>query len=140
MCLIFVVMGIELEKVCFLESQKLIIYGFCFFEIVKSYDVKQELLEFDIWKGSVNILKLGIEEVIWLMIFCGSVGSIMIDLEVFELLEVLIIEGEKIGIIKFMLNNEIVVIKFLIVLEIVEEGGLIKCLWYMIVLLVKSWF
>lgn len=140
MRLISVVMGTESEKARSSESQKLITYGFRFFETVKSYDAKQELLESDIWKGSANTLKLGTEEAIWLTIPRGSAGSITTDLEVPELLEAPITEGEKIGTIKLTLNNETVATKPLIALETVEEGGLIKRLWHMIVLLVKSWF
>lgn len=97
-------------------------------------------MESDIWKGSANTLKLGTEEAIWLTIPRGSAGSITTDLEVPELLEAPITEGEKIGTIKLTLNNETVATKPLIALETVEEGGLIKRLWHMIVLLVKSWF
>lgn len=37
MCLIVVVMGVESECVCKVESKKLLNYGFCFFEMIILY-------------------------------------------------------------------------------------------------------
>lgn len=34
MCLIFVVLGVFSDRVCFSESEKLLIWGFCFYEMV----------------------------------------------------------------------------------------------------------
>lgn len=140
MRLIAVVMGTQSIKARASESQKLITYGFRFYETVKSYDAKQELMASEIWKGSQNNVKLGTEEAIWLTIPRGSGGNLVTDLEVPEMLEAPVTEGQEIGTIKMTLNGTPVATKPLIALETVEEGGLFKRLWHWLLLMVKGWF
>ena len=140
MRLISVVMGTRSEKERAAESQKLITYGFRFYETVKSYDAQQELLQSEIWKGKSNTLKLGTEEAIWLTIPRGTAGDINAELEVPELLQAPITAGEQIGTLKLTLNGETIATKPLIALDSVEEGGLFKRLWHWILLMVKGLF
>ena len=140
MRLISVVMGTRSEKDRAAESQKLITYGFRFYETVKSYDARQELLTSEIWKGDSNQIEMGTEEAIWLTIPRGTADDITADIEVPELLMAPIVEGEKIGTIKLVLNGETVATKPLIALESVEEGGLFKRLWHWLVLMIKGLF
>ena len=140
MRLISVVMGTRSEKDRAAESQKLITYGFRFYETVKSYDAKQELLASEIWKGDSNSIKLGTEEAIWLTIPRGTADDITADIEVPELLMAPIAAGEKIGTIQLTLNGDTVATKPLIALESVEEGGLFKRLWHWLVLMIKGLF
>lgn len=140
MRLISVVMGTRSEKDRAAESQKLITYGFRFYETVKSYDAKQLLLDSEIWKGETNSIKLGTEEAILLTIPRGTAKDIAAELEVPELLQAPITEGDKIGTIKLTLNGETIATKPLIALETVEEGGLFKQLWHWFMLLIKGLF
>jgi D-alanyl-D-alanine carboxypeptidase (penicillin-binding protein 5/6) len=140
MRLISVVMGTRSEKDRAAETQKLITYGFRFYETVKSYDASQQLIESEIWKGDNNSIKLGTEEAIWLTIPRGTAGDINAELEVPELLQAPVIQGEKIGTIKLTLNGETLATKPLIALESVDEGGLFKRFWHWIVLMVKGLF
>ena len=140
MRLISVVMGTRSEKDRAAESQKLITYGFRFYETVKSYDAGQELLTSEIWKGNSNQIEMGTEEAIWLTIPRGTADDITADIEVPELLMAPISKGDKIGTIKLTLNGNTVATKPLIALESVEEGGLFKRLWHWLVLMVKGLF
>ncbi len=139
MRLISVVMGTKSEKDRAAESQKLITYGFRFFETLQSYSKNQELLNAEIWKGSADTIKLGTDQEVWLTIPRGSGDQIEAELEVPELLEAPIAQGEKIGTIKITLNGNTLATKPLIALDTVEQGGLFKRLWHWILLMVKGW-
>ncbi len=140
MRLISVVMGTKSEKDRAAESQKLITYGFRFFETVQSYSENQELVNSEIWKGETNTIKLGTEEAIWLTIPRGTANDIEAELEMPELLQAPISQGEKIGTIKLTLNGDTIATKPLIALETVEEGGLFKRIWHWLMLMIKGWF
>lgn len=138
MRLISVVMGTRSEKDRAAESQKLVTYGFRFYETVNSYAAQQELLNSEIWKGNKNQISLGTDEDIWLTIPRGTAKDITVDLEVPELLMAPVAQGEKVGTIKLTLNGETVATKPLVALESVEEGGLFKRFWHWLLLMFKS--
>ncbi len=139
MRLISVVMGTKSMKDRSAESQKLITYGFRFFETVKSYEAKQELIKPDIWKGQQNTISLGTDQAVWLTIPRGSAQNIVTDIEVPELLQAPISAGDVIGTIKLSLDGEVIANKPLVALENVEKGGLFKLIWHWILLLVQGW-
>ena len=140
MRLISVVMGTRSEKDRAAESQKLITYGFRFYETVEKYAARKELIEPEIWKGASNKIKLGTEEDIWLTVPRGTADDIQTDLEFAELLMAPITEGEKVGTIRLTLNGDTIATKPLIALENVEEGGIFKRLWHWLLLTIKSLF
>lgn len=140
MRLISVVMGTRSEKERAAESQKLITYGFRFYETVQSYAQNQELVTSEIWKGAANTIKLGTEEAVWLTIPRGTAKDIEVELEMPELLQAPIAQGEKIGTIKLTLNGDNIATKPLIALESVEEGGIFKRIWHWLMLMIKGWF
>ena len=140
MRLISVVMGTRSEKDRAAESQKLITYGFRFYETVEKYSAKKELIEPEIWKGDNNLIKLGTEEDIWLTVPRGTADDIQTDLEFPELLMAPIAAGEKVGTIRLTLNGDTIATKPLIALENVEEGGIFKRLWHWLLLMIKGLF
>lgn len=140
MRLISVVMGTRSDKDRAGESQKLITYGFRFYETVNSYAAKQELLNAEIWKGKTNRISLGTEDDIWVTIPRGTAKDITADLEVPELLMAPIAQGESVGTIKLTLNGETIATKPLVALETVEQGGVFKRFWHWLVLLFKGLF
>lgn len=140
MRLISVVMGTRSEKERAAESQKLITYGFRFYETVEKYSAKKELIEPEIWKGDNKQIKLGTEEDIWLTVPRGTADEIQTDLEFPELLMAPIAEGEKVGTIRLTLNGDTIATKPLIALESVEEGGIFKRLWHWLLLMIKGLF
>lgn len=140
MRLISVVMGTRSEKDRAAESQKLVTYGFRFYETINQYQASQELLEPEVWKGRDNAVKLGTEEAIWLTIPRGTAADIVPELEVPELIMAPIVKGEKIGTIRLSLNGETIATKPLVALENVEEGGIFKRVWHWLLLLIKGLF
>lgn len=138
--LIAVVMGTHSEKERASESQKLITYGFRFFETAKSYSAQTTLIEPEIWKGNANTIKLGVAEDIYLTIPRGAGKDVTAELEVPELLEAPIALGQQVGTVKLTLDGEVLSTQPLVALQSVDEGSLFTRLWHWLVLLVKGWF
>lgn len=136
---IAVVMGTRSEKERAAESQKLITYGFRFFETAKSYSAQTALIEPDIWKGKADTVKLGVSDDLYVTIPRGASKDVAAELEVPELLEAPISLGQQIGTVKLTLDGKVIATQPLVALEAVEEGGLFTRLWHWLVLLVKGW-
>lgn len=137
---IAVVMGTSSEKARAAESQKLITYGFRFFETAKSYSAQTTLIEPEIWKGQKDKIKLGIAEDVFITIPRGASQDVSAELEVPELLEAPITLGQQMGSVKLMLDGKVISTQPLVALEAVDEGGLFTRLWHWLILLVKGWF
>jgi len=137
--LISVVLGTRSEKERASESQKLITYGFRFFETAKSYSAQTTLIEPKIWKGKASTIKLGTKDDIYLTIPRGAGKDVTAELEVPELLEAPIALGQQVGAIKLSLDGEVLETHPLVALQNVDEGGLFTRLWHWLVLLVKGW-
>jgi serine-type D-Ala-D-Ala carboxypeptidase (penicillin-binding protein 5/6) len=137
--LIAVVMGTNSEKERAAESQKLITYGFRFFETAKSYSAQTSLIEPEIWMGNASTIKLGVAEDIFITIPRGASKDVTAELEVPELLEAPITLGQPVGTVKLTLDGKVISTQPLVALEAVDEGGLFTRLWHWLVLLVKGW-
>jgi serine-type D-Ala-D-Ala carboxypeptidase (penicillin-binding protein 5/6) len=57
--LISVVLGTASESARAAESQKLLNYGFQFYDTVRLYEANQAVATFRVWKGSINMLRAG---------------------------------------------------------------------------------
>jgi D-alanyl-D-alanine carboxypeptidase (penicillin-binding protein 5/6) len=68
MRLISVVMGTKSEKARAQESQKLLNYGFRFFETHRLYTAGQELKQMRVWKGESEALKLGLSSELYVTV------------------------------------------------------------------------
>ncbi len=138
--LLAVVMGTASEKARAAESQKLITYGFRFFETAKSYSAQTTLVEPEIWMGAASTVKLGTPEDIYVTIPRGASKDVTAELEVPEQLRAPVTAGQQIGTIKLTLDGQVIATKPLVALEAVEEGGIFTRLWHWLVLLVKGLF
>ena len=82
MRLISVVMGTKSEKARAQESQKLLNYGFRFYETHLLYSAGQELKEMRIWKGAVESLKLGLNSQLYVTVPRGQYKKLNASLNV----------------------------------------------------------
>lgn len=136
-CLILVVIGIVFDQVCIQESQKLLNWGFQNFDVVKLYVKGQVVDMFDVWKGLQSKIKVGFKNDVYIIIFKGMVDKVKIKLECNDLLIVLILENVKVGILKVIIDDKIVVELLVIVLELVGLVGFIGCVWDLLCLMFK---
>ncbi len=138
MRLISVVMGTKSEAARERETQRLLAYGFRFFETHHLYTAGTELSQGRVWQGAADNVSLGVKEDVYLTIPRGKHDQLEATLSVDEVLTAPIAEGGEYGELVVSLDDEEVVRAPLVALQAVEEGGLFKRLWDAIVLFVLN--
>jgi D-alanyl-D-alanine carboxypeptidase (penicillin-binding protein 5/6) len=124
MRLVSVVMGTESDEARMRESQKLLSYGFRYFETHRLYEARQPLKTARIWYGTEDELELGPRESIDVTITRGEYEKMKAELLVPNALEAPVQEGQELGSIRLTLNDETVAEAPLVALRGVEESGI----------------
>lgn len=140
MRLISVVMGTKSENARATESMKLLTYGFRFFDTVKSYEAKNQMVESDIWLGQSDKIQLGVDQDLWITIPRGSDKDVKAQLDFPSQLKAPIAEGEEVGTVKLVLDDEVLIETPLVALESVDEAGFFKRIWQHILLFIMGLF
>nr|WP_299242726.1 D-alanyl-D-alanine carboxypeptidase family protein [uncultured Halomonas sp.] len=138
--LIAVVMGTNSDEARAQEAQKLLSYGFRFFETAKLYDSGAVLNEPRVWGGEKDTLRLGVSEDVYLTAPQGKRESMTAKLDIQETIKAPIEVGQHLGTLKVLLGEKVVKEQPLIALESIPEGGFFKKLWDNIVIFVTGLF
>ncbi len=126
MRLISVVMGTSSEESRAIETQKLMTYGFRYFETHKLYDADQVLTSVPVYSGEVNTVDLGIEEEVFITIPRGQAEAMTASVDVAELIQAPITERQSMGTVNVMLENELIFSGEVVAMQAVAEGGMLK--------------
>jgi D-alanyl-D-alanine carboxypeptidase (penicillin-binding protein 5/6) len=122
MRLISVVLGTDSKKARSTESNKLLNYGFRFYETHKLYDANQPLTKVRIWKGESEELPLGLNEDLYITIPKGQYknldASMSINAEIIAPAE----QGRTYGTVNIMLGDKNYAVRKLIALSDVGPG------------------
>ena len=138
MRLISVVMGASSERVRERETQKLLSYGFRYFETHHLYSAGTELTKAKVWKGGSADVALGVQDDVYLTIPRGKADDLDAQLIVNEVLTAPIAADSEYGELQVSLDGKLEVSVPLVALESVEEGSIFKRLWDSIVLFFLS--
>ena len=138
MRLISVVMGTKSESARERETQRLLAYGFRFFETHHLYTAGTELSKTRVWQGAKDEVSLGVKEDVYLTIPRGKHDQLQATLSVDEVVTAPITDGSEYGELVVSLDGEEVVRAPLVALQSVDQGGLFKRLWDAIVLFVLN--
>lgn len=141
MRLIAVVLGTKSDRIRFNESEKLLTWGFRFYETVTPIKPDATFVEQRVWYGDSNLVKLG----------AGEAGSITLpkgqikDLKAsFTLnspqLTAPLAKGQVVGTIDFKLNDKTIEQRPLIVMEAVNEGGFFSRMVDFVMMKFHQWF
>lgn len=123
MRLINVIMGTESEKARADETQKLINYGFRFYETHKLYRAGEQRVSQEIWKGEEEEIPLGLAEDLFITIPKGSYDQLEANADIPGLLTAPIQQGTQLGTLNVVLNGEQVMAKPLVALQTAEQAG-----------------
>lgn len=134
MRLISVVMGTASEEARARESQKLLAYGFRYFETIKPYSAGDILNEPRLWAGAKDKVKLGIKDDLYMTIPRGQAKRLTAKLNVNKVIKAPIQEGQAFGVLQISLDDEVLAERPIVALENVQEGGLFKRLWDAVIL------
>jgi serine-type D-Ala-D-Ala carboxypeptidase (penicillin-binding protein 5/6) len=126
MRLISVVMGTASEEARAVETQKLLTYGFRYFETHKLYDSNQVLTNVPVWSGAQNFVDLGIEDEVYITIPRGQAEAMTATVDVDETIRAPLDNGQIMGVVKVVLDNNILYQGDVVTMQAVEQGGILK--------------
>lgn len=138
--LIAVLLGSKSEKQRADDAQKLLTYGFRFFENVDVKKGGEPLQTVKVWKGDVSEITVGITEDLIVTVPRGTGKNLTASLTVDPKLEAPIERGQTVGSVKVMLEDELVREVPLIAQQAVEPGGFFKRIWDSVVLFFTGLF
>ena len=135
--LLSVVIGSASESARATDSQKLLNYGFQFFDSVKLYEKNQPVANLQVWKGSGNKVKAGFLNDLYLSLPKGQTDRLKANLETLQPLFAPIRAGQKIGVMKLTLDNQPYAEIPVVAIENVALAGILGRGWDSIRLLFK---
>ena len=126
MRLISVVMGTASEEARAIETQKLLTYGFRYFETHKLYDADQVLTNVPVWSGGQNAVDLGIQEEVYITIPRGQAESMTASVDVDEVIRAPLLDRQIMGVVNVTLDNDIIFQGEVVTMQAVDRGGVFK--------------
>ena len=127
--LISAVFGTSGEEARSAETQKLLTYGFRFFETRTFYQKDQALSRARVWKGEQSEVQAGLRENLTLTVPRGRSQNLQATLQLDRQLMAPIEQGAVIGKVEVRDGEEVIHTADLIALETVEQGGFFARLW-----------
>lgn len=134
MRLISVVTGTTSEEARMRESQKLLQYGFRYFETNKLYEEDVALNTAEVWYGQDAAVGLGVPQPIYITIPRGRYGELKAETDVARVVRAPFAAGAEFGELRVLLGTDIVYRGPLVTLAAVEEAGFFKRIWHAIYL------
>ncbi|MCW8195299.1 D-alanyl-D-alanine carboxypeptidase [Proteobacteria bacterium 005FR1] len=129
MRLIAVVMGTNSEEARAVESQKLLTYGFRYFQTHKLYSPGDEISAVRVWAGKADNLGLGVAKDIFLTIPRGSQDNLKATMHVDEIIKAPIAAGQELGNVVVELDGKQLLDIPLVAKQEIEQAGLFARLW-----------
>ncbi len=127
--LVSVVMGAATANVRSKESQRLLNYGFQFFDTAHPYKKHQEITTIQIWKGAQNTLKVGFDHDVYFSLPKGQADKLRAKMEYRQPLIAPINQGQEVGIVKFSLDNQEIATYPLVSLEAIGAASIFGRAW-----------
>jgi D-alanyl-D-alanine carboxypeptidase (penicillin-binding protein 5/6) len=140
MRLIAVILGAPTETSRADDSERLLNYGFRFFETHKLYKAGSPITELQLYKGKSSKFSVGLKDNQFVTIPTGQYQRLSITTTAPNNLEAPIIKGDRVGELVVHFDNNIVTTQPLYALESVQKGGLYTRMKDSIRLLFKRWF
>lgn len=126
MRLIAVVMGTASEDARVVETQKMLSYGFRFFETYKLYDAGEVVSSERVWSGAQNSVDLGIQEEVLITIPRGRSEDLVATLDTDEIIRGGFEAGDVMGAVEITLDDEVLYAGDVVAMQTVERGGFLR--------------
>ncbi len=127
--LLSVVLGTNSDAVRAMESQRLLNYGFQFFDSVRLYAKNQTVVNLKAWKGASNTIKAGFRRDIYLSLPRGQAKDIKASLTTRQPLLAPLVAGQQVGTVTLTLNNKPLAQYPLLALESVGVANMFGRAW-----------
>lgn len=128
--LITVVMRTGGEEERAVDSLALLNWGFRFYETHRLYQADTVIATHKIWKGRGDVVKLGLDAPLLASTPRGRYTELKPLMDVPKTLVAPVQAGQKIGVVRVMLDGKLVSEAQLVALESVSEAGFFKRLWH----------
>ncbi|TWI54240.1 D-alanyl-D-alanine carboxypeptidase (penicillin-binding protein 5/6) [Pseudomonas duriflava] len=129
MRLIAVVFGTNSEQARAAETQKLLTYGFRFFETQTFYKKGVELARAPVWKGTEHEVSAGLANDLTMTLPRGQLKKLNAEMVMNPQITAPIAQGQVIGKVEVKLDDKVLHSADLVALQPVEEGGFFRKLW-----------
>jgi serine-type D-Ala-D-Ala carboxypeptidase (penicillin-binding protein 5/6) len=134
--LLSVVLGSGSDAARAIESQKLLNYGFQFYDTVQLYQTGQPVSALKVWKGAADSVAAGFVADQYITLPKGQAPKLKLTLEAVEPLVAPVTQGQRVGVVKVTLDDKPVGEFPLQALNEVAPAGLFGRMWGT----VRLWF
>lgn len=140
MRLLAVVLGSPTETARADDSERLINYGFRFFETHQLYKPGAAITELSLYKGQTDKISIGVNEAQYVTIPSGQYQRLSVTTKVPKYVEAPLKKGDKIGELVVKFDNNIIANQPLYALQDAATGGFVTRMKDSVRLACKRWF
>jgi len=126
---IAVVMGARSAESRSQEVQKMLNYGFRYYQSERLFSAGQELIQSPVWGGTANTLSVGVREDVYVTISRGARNQLESVIDLDSVVKAPVSAGDELGRIKVSFEGEVLVDQPVLALVDVPEGGFFKRIW-----------
>ena len=119
------------------ESQKLLNYGFQYFDSKLVYRQGQAINQIKVWKGNENQVAMTVADDLFLTVAKGDYVNVKVSTSTKQPLIAPIKKGQVIGAVKFTLNGNVIQERNLVATKSIEAAGIFGRTWDSIKLLLQ---
>jgi D-alanyl-D-alanine carboxypeptidase (penicillin-binding protein 5/6) len=134
MRLVSVVMGVRSEESRAAESQKLLTYGFRYFETLRLYEAEEVLSTVRVWGGKDETVRLGLAEAVVLTTPRGTREDLTATMDINAVIEAPVKVGQVLGKLSITQPDAETLGVPIVALKSVDEAGFFTSLWDTILL------
>ncbi|MGZ8217981.1 D-alanyl-D-alanine carboxypeptidase family protein [Methylomagnum sp.] len=138
MRLVSVVLGTKSDNERANSNQALLNYGFRFYETRQLYKANEKLAEARVWKGAESKAPAGLRQDFAVTFPRGQYANLKAGMEIGTDATAPVKQGDKLGVVKVMYNNEVAAQQDLVALQAVEEGGIFRRLYDRVLMMFKK--
>jgi D-alanyl-D-alanine carboxypeptidase (penicillin-binding protein 5/6) len=126
---IAVVMGARSAESRSQEVQKMLNYGFRYYQSEHLFSAGQELIKSPVWGGAANALPVGVLENVYVTISRGARSQLESVIDLDSVVKAPVSAGDELGRIKVSYQGEVLVDQPVLALVDVADGGFFKRVW-----------
>lgn len=134
---ISIVLGAATDAARAAESQKLLNYGFQYFDSKLVYKQGQTINQVKVWKGNENQLAVTVADDLLVTVVKGDYANVKVSTSIKQPLIAPIKKGQVVGAVKFTLNGNVIQERNLVAAKSIEAAGILGRAWDSIKLLLQ---
>lgn len=119
-----IILGAASDEMRVTEANRLLIWGFRFFETHLVHAASQSLQNIRVWMGNAKQLDIGLQQDLYVTIPHGQFNKLDISLSIPKIIKAPMEKGTSIGTYKIALHDKTIVEQPIIALDTIKTGGL----------------